>query len=52
MQEIADLIKRASELLAKPAASRGDRGIAISLLRSAKNRLETTIATLEAGQRR
>jgi hypothetical protein len=52
MQEIADLLQKANALLAKADASKRDRGAAISLLRSAKNRLEALIATLEAQQRR
>lgn len=52
MQEIADLIHQAGAVLAKPDVTKSGRGIAISLLKSAKNRLEALIATLEAQQRR
>lgn len=52
MQDIFDTLKQASEILAKPDVGKTSRGLAISLLRSARNRLETLIATLESQQRR
>ena len=52
MQEIMELMQKAGQLLAKPDASRGDKTSAVNLLKSAKNRLEVFVATLEAGQRR
>jgi hypothetical protein len=51
MQDILDTLKQASEILARPGINKTSRGLAISLLRSARNRLETFIATLEVQQR-
>lgn len=52
MQEIIDTLSQAGGILAKPDISKTSRGLAITLLRSAKNKLEVLIATLEAQQRR
>ncbi|MBS0241648.1 MAG: hypothetical protein JSS20_05680 [Proteobacteria bacterium] len=51
MQEIVDAIRKASEMLGNPNATRRDKSAAIALLETAYRRLDVLIATLKAQQR-
>jgi hypothetical protein len=51
MQEIIDAIRKASELLSAPNATRRDKSKAIAALEEAQRRLDVLIATLKAQQR-